>query len=390
MQFFFPFVIVLTCSVIGISENISIDYFFVVKSREKTGMWKPLGGANVSSTPKDSQPGNYLRNSQVARFYKILILLETSRAGFSVRELKDSLEERGLEVTERTIYRDLEGLRQAGFPIITKDHDQPGGKKFLLDKSLSVNNYLLFTIDEIFALHIAQISLSSLERTPFYADVKSIFAKIIGKINTKSKDYLHELQNEFHFDQNEKWALGINEKVLAILRKACHERQLVRMTYKSSQEDHAKERKVGPDFLYLTDGCIYLVARAVKSIEVKLYSLTRIQSVELLNDQNPNEELSKEQFIKGTFRSGYNRDQKKIVVRFDKEIADFVKERRWHSSQKSEPQADGTIVVSFQLGISRELVRWVVGFGSQAEVIEPKELRDMILEEAKKIVKNYK
>jgi len=60
------------------------------------------------------------RNSQVARFYKILTLLEGASHGLTVTEILSRLQEWAVEVTERTVYRDLEGLKDAGFPLESK------------------------------------------------------------------------------------------------------------------------------------------------------------------------------------------------------------------------------------------------------------------------------
>lgn len=80
------------------------------------------------------------RNAQVSRIYKLLNLSESSIFGLSATEIKDQLNDRGFEVTLRTIYRDIEALKSAGFAIDEKRLDQKNGHKWILDRSYSFSS----------------------------------------------------------------------------------------------------------------------------------------------------------------------------------------------------------------------------------------------------------
>jgi len=352
-------------------------------------MGKRPGVDTEHPNPKDSLQGNYLRNSQVARFYKVLILLETSRIGLTVKELKDSLSERGLEVTERTIYRDLEGLRQAGFPIITKDYFQPGGKKFLLDKGLSVASYLVFSPQELFAMHITRSSLGIFERAPLFASFQSFFHKIFSKINSQSQEVLEDLGKHLHIEYTPKLAQEFDENMVGIIRKACSQRRLISFNYHPQFDNDITVLQSAPEFLYFSQGSLYLVSRDHPSENIQLYAVNRMRGLNILNSDNKNEVLDKNDFLKKTFGSHYSSDTQQIMIRFEKEIAEFVRERRWHSTQINLTQPDGSLLVTFELSMSSELIRWVLSFGSNAEVIKPKILRTQIFAELEKMTCTY-
>ena len=57
------------------------------------------------------------RNMQVARIFQVLAILQSSRNGKSVTEIEAALIDRGFEVQKRTVYRDIDALETAGFPI---------------------------------------------------------------------------------------------------------------------------------------------------------------------------------------------------------------------------------------------------------------------------------
>ena len=65
--------------------------------------------------------------------------------------------------------------------------------------------------------------------------------------------------------------------------------------------------------------------------------------------------------------------------------ARIAQERRWHPTQETTAlDAKGNKVeVRFEAGALEEVVRWVLSFGSKAEVVGPPELRQLVREELK-------
>jgi predicted DNA-binding transcriptional regulator YafY len=56
-------------------------------------------------------------------------------------------------------------------------------------------------------------------------------------------------------------------------------------------------------------------------------------------------------------------------------VAHAVKDRMWHPGQKVEKGKDGSVIVSFEAGGVMEIVSWVLSYGNNAEILEPRELR---------------
>ncbi len=59
----------------------------------------------------------------------------------------------------------------------------------------------------------------------------------------------------------------------------------------------------------------------------------------------------------------------------------------WHRTQTTEKRPDGSLVVGMELSDLREVKRWILSWGSECEVVEPKELRGMVRNEAEGILK---
>jgi predicted DNA-binding transcriptional regulator YafY len=74
-----------------------------------------------------------------------------------------------------------------------------------------------------------------------------------------------------------------------------------------------------------------------------------------------------------------------VVLEFDKATAAWAKDRVWHVSQRLERRPSGRLRMTLELADTRELVGWILSFGSGVTVIEPAKLRQTIIDEAKKI-----
>jgi proteasome accessory factor B len=76
-------------------------------------------------------------------------------------------------------------------------------------------------------------------------------------------------------------------------------------------------------------------------------------------------------------------------VRFDPLVADNVAEVVWHKTQKSKFLDDGSLLFEVKVSGLWEISWWILGYGDQAEVLEPKELRRMVAERAKRLAARY-
>ena len=65
-----------------------------------------------------------------------------------------------------------------------------------------------------------------------------------------------------------------------------------------------------------------------------------------------------------------------IVIRFTPEAASRASETRWHPSQTSEREADGSLLWRARVSGLLEVRSWILGWGEGAEVLKPQALRD--------------
>jgi hypothetical protein len=67
----------------------------------------------------------------------------------------------------------------------------------------------------------------------------------------------------------------------------------------------------------------------------------------------------------GVFRS---ETAEKVRLRFERQAASYVRERRWHESRRVISSPEGRIELQLETGLTPDLVNWVLGFGAAAEL----------------------
>jgi predicted DNA-binding transcriptional regulator YafY len=75
-----------------------------------------------------------------------------------------------------------------------------------------------------------------------------------------------------------------------------------------------------------------------------------------------------------------------VELSFDKATAAWAKDRIWHPSQHLTQLKGGQVRLTLTVADSRELVGWILSFGSGVRVVRPDSLRAAVEGEAKKVL----
>jgi predicted DNA-binding transcriptional regulator YafY len=75
-----------------------------------------------------------------------------------------------------------------------------------------------------------------------------------------------------------------------------------------------------------------------------------------------------------------------VALRFTQAYAGLIAEKEWHASQVVEPQPDGSLILRLHVNDLRLIKRWVMYWGAECEVVEPEELRSLVLQEINRML----
>lgn len=181
-----------------------------------------------------------------------------------------------------------------------------------------------------------------------------------------------------------------SERVLLLLHEAIGRQKVVAMTYFTASRNQETQRHIEPHHLHNAGGDWYVFAFDHGRAKMLTFNAGRIADISLLERSFARQEdFSPEAFLEGGFRTELGPQLFEVAVRFDASQAIYIRERRWHETQTIEELAEGGLILRLRASGLGEIVRWVLQYGSHAEVLSPPELRDLVQTEIERMARAY-
>ncbi len=293
---------------------------------------------------------------------------------------------RTLEVSRKTIVRDIAFMRdRLELPI---EFDAPINA-YRYTHPVSAFPTVQVTEGELLALLVARKALEQYRGTPFHRQLEMSFEKLTGGLKDRiTFSPADELQSVSFKN------VGLGKADLAIfntLSGAVLRQFEIEFDYRKPGEKKAVRRQVQPYHLAHRENLWYLVAFDSERSALRTFALPRISNAIALKRQFARPpDFSPEKFFATALGVLGGTGDFRVVVRFAAAVADHVREREWHESQELRNLPDGGLELTLRLGALPEIERWVLTWGSQAEVIEPKELRQRLRAAVEALARTYR
>lgn len=323
-----------------------------------------------------------MRGDQLARQWRLIQRLARSRWGVGLDELADDL-----ECHRRTIYRDLDALMLAGFPVLSEKRDGKVFYRFLEHFKLGD---VPFTPDEILSLAFGEDLLRTLEGTVFHDSIRSALDKIRASLGPELSAFLARLGESFRVLPGPHGDYAALRDTIRLLNECVLDRRTVRMRYRTGRTGRESARDLDPYRVWYRNGALYVVGHDHASDEVRTFAVGRIRSLSRLERRFTVPASFDFDAWVGTAFGVIHEPPVRVRIRFDKRWAHWVAERTWHASQKIEPKAGGAIELAMEVGGAAEVRSWVLSFGAGAEVLEPESLRADVKRELEKAAARYR
>lgn len=327
------------------------------------------------------------RNETTARVLKVIHLLEVNPQGLGIRDLYQKLQDDGFPCSIRTVYRDLEAIQSAYFPVTREGSGDES--KWKLESIATLNEKVQFSYHELMALFLAKNTLENLQGSGLYPHIRSFFTRLEKALGPGASQEIERLREYMAIKPQATWQSGVSQEILDTIYDACAEGHVLEVDYTSKsgeQKDKVAQRRLGPEGIYFADSGVYLIAQDLATKTHKTYAIARILQARMTSEAYYSQNFSLTEYIKdsmGILRQGEIRE---VELFIQEPMASYVSERRWHESQKI-IRVDNGIRLKLRLRVNDELVRWVLGLGGCAEVITPAILNVKVRAEAEKIFK---
>jgi proteasome accessory factor C len=172
---------------------------------------------------------------------------------------------------------------------------------------------------------------------------------------------------------------------LGIFRDAIAERRRCRIRYLKAGGPEPETRIVAPYALALASGRWYLVGHSAEPDAVRVFRLDRALEIELTGEPySIPDDFDPRDYLEGgiVFRPG---EEREAIVRYSPRIARWIAE-----GEQVEELPDGSVVVRRTVADPGWIVRHVLSYGLDAELLEPEDLREAVREKVREMTKDQR
>lgn len=284
-----------------------------------------------------------------------LIMILLGREVISARELAERL-----EVSRRTIYRDVDALNRAGLPIFT--HQGAMGGVGLM-KSYKVGK-TLFTPLEIQAL------LSGLQGyKQLFGQRETVHA--MEKLNALyPENGQPKQQGRYVIDMSLNAGNESLRNGFGMIETAMNEQRYLAFAYIDSR-GHTSERKVEPYRVVFKEGSWYLQAYCVDKEDARIFKLARMSGLRVLEGEFVPREFKPLPMDGGDWM---NTDWVRVTLRLDRSVMDRVIER--FGAEHIVQVEDQACLAIYPIIPNPHGYDRLLAFGDKCEVIGPPEIRE--------------
>ncbi|HMN04140.1 MAG TPA: WYL domain-containing protein [Flavobacteriales bacterium] len=292
---------------------------------------------------------------KLKRYWLILKRLQQAP---SMAEIIDHLNDHGFEISQRTVERDLEDLRDDfGVEVV---YNRPGNSYGISEELTRDLPGLMHLLDRVQLLELVQ-----------------------GNTNG-----LRELHRFVHFE-----GLGQLRGIqhLEPLLQAIRLQREVRITYKKFSEDKAKVHRVKPHQLREFHGRWYVLGPTANHTRPIALGLDRMEEVEVTDKRFKRKENELDALYTHSIGVDTSPDKpEQVVLHFHPQQAPYVKALPLHPSQVPVKEDARGLTVSLHVMVNFELRQIILGHGRLVKVIAPKHLAANIRKAHREAAAQYK
>ncbi len=305
------------------------------------------------------------KHDRLARFYRVLHYLQAHPEGATPEAIAGFT-----GMSRRTVYRDLQALEgEMEIPLWSD-----GGRWGIVEGAFLPP--LRLTLDEAVAFFLAA-RLTAQFADRYDPDTGAAFQKLAEILPA---EVAHHLERTIDVLASRPPDERLSRHLRA-LAKAWAERRVVELVYDTATYNPGSPPRRARVHPYLLEAsaptkALYLIGFDESRGAVRTFKLQRILELSLSPETfEPPDPALVQNGLGRAWGVIADQEEVEVVLRFDAAIASLVTETTWHPSEMVEASPDGSVLWRARVPGTVEIKRWILGWGSQVEVLAPPELR---------------
>jgi len=284
-------------------------------------------------------------------------------------------------ISLRTVYRDIRALEEAGIPIGAE-----AGIGYFLEESYHLPP-VMFTNTEASALLLAGKLMPYLADKKVNEDYQDALIKVRSVLSNTDKEKLEKIENGLNVLRYSPSFQQPDSIFIHDIQDALVKQQVVEIHYFSKYKQENSVRKVEPISLLYYGLNWHLIAWCKLRKEFRDFRMDRIKAV------NPTElryERNLEKDFKNYLKTVEDSMQfHKIKLKVDESTLMNMSESKYWYGFTEEEKDKSEIILNFLNPDIHGFANWVLNYGAGVDIIEPKELKELVSEKVKKLCHKY-
>ena len=274
-----------------------------------------------------------------------------------------------LKVSRRTVFRDVRTLQAAGIPLI---NDSRMG--YMMREGFTAARLDLKASEMLGLLLLGKVA-EALPDQPLLGSAAKAVEKLIAQLPEATRRICGELMADVSFAPGEMSITRDDEAIYRECQYAIDQRLICTAGYHAMGEDEIETFELHPLHLHFWRRAWYVFAYCPAYDQVRTFKLSRFHAFESREECSPPREFSLEAHLDGAWGLIPEGRVHDIAIRFLPKVARNVADIKWHPSQETAFEQDGSCVMRFRVNGLTEIKWWIMGYGDQAVVLAPVELK---------------
>ncbi|MFL5342503.1 MAG: helix-turn-helix transcriptional regulator [Gemmataceae bacterium] len=322
-----------------------------------------------------------MRGRRLHRLLQVIALLR-GPTSWNARRLAEHF-----GTSRRNIHRDLAVLELSGVPFwYDPDYGEGGGYRI---RESFFFPHVGLTQQECYDLAVVTRLVEG-QGIPAVEEVCHVRDKLFSTLPAQQQAVITEASALFDILSFPQADPGRCREVMRTLQQALLTKRQVKGLYQSPHEGQPVTGQPQPCQVFFANHVWYLAAQDCGDRQIKLYRLTRFQSLELLESSITGvPPFSLRDFLGNAWTVYRGERDYAVEVEFSPEAAPLVTECRWHHTQELEALAGGSLVFRATVSGLEEVKYWILGWGPRAVARQPKELAEEVRHLAQETARRY-
>ncbi len=292
---------------------------------------------------------------------------------------KDLAEE--LEVSQRTIFRDINSLTESGFPIAYENGYRLPEAYFLPNVNLDS--------EELLSLFLTSRFLLGQRDLPYHRPLRTALEKIEAVLKPEYRRLLDHMESRF--------AIGIPEGVyeetsahtMELINKAILHHQSMEIVYYTFSTGRTNTRRIDPYGLFFMQDNWYIVAYCHLRHTLREFNIKRIRDAVLKETvfELP-AGFNVSTYVSHNWDFG-EAEPIEVTTRHSPLDARRIRETQWHPTQKIQECDDGSLELRVNVRAPENMIPWLLARKNEVELLAPAFLRKIFHQEVRKILAVY-